>query len=138
MERAEKGMLLEIGVDPRVMNRYYPVLILQQPFFDLTIYEKLRAILKDKGILDHKKSVPIQLIDIGSFEYLIAEVECSTDILSIIKSKTENVTWRDFDMTRYLYKSYGKLKYCNYLENNYNSIFKKILNEFQTRRKIHK
>jgi hypothetical protein len=138
MERAEDGKLLDIGVDPKVMNRYYPVLILQQPFFDLTIYEKLRATLKDKGILIHEKSAPIQLIDIGSFEYLIAEAECGTEILSIIRGKTDNVTWRDFDMTRYLYNRYGRLRYCKYLEKQYNRVIKKILNEFQTRRKIHK
>ena len=134
LERAEAGQLRDIGVEPNSFNRYYPILILQQPFFEVTLYERLQSALKEKGILENVKAAPIQVIDIGAFEYLIGEAERGTDILTIIKGKALHPTWHNLEMTRYLYSQYGELKYCEYLEKKYDSIFSKILDQLDERR----
>ena len=103
IEAIEGGKLLELGVDPRRIQHYFPVIVtLEDLPMNGMIYKKVRDDLFQKRFLQHPKTRPLQAIDVGDLEFLEIGLNSGSNLRDILYDKTLSPNSRDDSMGNYL------------------------------------
>jgi len=111
IDALRNGLRDRKNVIPKVIKRYYPVIIsLENIPMNAIFYGEIRRTLESKGLLNGNDIKPLQSADIGEFERIEAVVSRGASLKELLDEKLSNSAdavdaWRN-----YLYRRVTALK----------------------------
>ena len=99
-----EGKLREIGVDPKGIYSYLPVVVtLDNIGMIEPVYQRIQAYLSANGLLDNDDVLSFQCIEVGELDQIEADIEHGRNLLQLLRGKASSPQWCGESLRNYCF-----------------------------------